>query len=61
MFTESEAEEIRSKERWRIGARIRQMEILRLQVGVDPLEEVNDILARLADDVDNNWSDYDDC
>lgn len=48
-------------ERKRIAQRVRQMRILRLQIGVDPLEEINVILAQLADDIDNNWAAYEDC
>ena len=51
--------DILATERKRIADRIRGMVVLRLEVGRDPLEQINDVLQVLADDVEMNWADYD--
>lgn len=47
-------------ERDRIAERVRGIRILRLQVGADPLDEINAILQQLANDIETNWADLDD-
>lgn len=47
-------------ERRRIADRVRQMKVLRLQAGADPLDEINHTIQMLADDIEANWADFDD-
>jgi len=49
-----------NEERARIAERVSERRILRLSVGVDPLEEANSIIQDLAHDIETNWSDYED-
>ena len=58
--TDAFAAERVNEERARIAERVSERRILRLSVGVDPLEEANSIIQDLAHDIETNWSDYED-
>jgi hypothetical protein len=45
-------------ERNRIAERIRAIRIVRLQAGVDPLTEINDVLTDLAECIETDWADF---
>jgi hypothetical protein len=45
-------------ERERIARRVSEQQILRFQVGRDPLVEVNEIIQDLAHDIATDWEDY---
>lgn len=55
-------EEIRIDERKKISARIRQMQILRMggKFQGSVLEQANNIIQNIADDIENNFTDYQD-
>ena len=45
-------------ERQRISRRVSEHQILRFQVGRDPLVEVNEFIQDLAHDIATDWEDY---
>jgi hypothetical protein len=45
-------------ERQRIARRVSEQQILRFQVGRDPLVEVNEIIQDLAYEIATDWEDY---
>jgi hypothetical protein len=45
-------------ERERIARRVSEHQILRFQVGRDPLVEVNEFIQDLAHDIATDWDDY---
>jgi hypothetical protein len=50
--------EAAAAERKRIARRVSERQILRFQVGRDPLVEVNEIIQDLAHDIATDWEDY---
>jgi hypothetical protein len=52
------AAEATAAERERIARRVSEHQILRFQVGRDPLVEVNEVIQDLAYDIATNWEDY---
>jgi hypothetical protein len=50
--------EATAAERESIARRVSEQQILRFQVGRDPLVEVNEIIQDLAHDIATDWEDY---
>ena len=57
-FAARKVAEAVAAERERIARRVSEQQILRFQVGRDPLEEVNEIIQDLAHDIATDWEDY---
>ena len=52
------AAEATAAERERIARRVSEHQILRFQVGREPLVEVNEFIQDLAHDIATDWEDY---
>ena len=50
--------EATAAERERIARRVSEQQILRFQVGRDPLVEVNEFIQDLAHEIATDWEDY---
>lgn len=46
------------KEREKIAIRVGERCVLRLQIGQDPLAQVNEVIQDLANDIATDWADY---
>jgi hypothetical protein len=57
MFDHFAAEAV-AAERERIARRVSEQQILRFQVGRDPLVEVNEFIQDLAHEIATDWEDY---
>jgi hypothetical protein len=57
-FAARKVAEAVAAERQRISRRVSEHQILRFQVGRDPLVEVNEFIQDLAHDIATDWEDY---
>ena len=57
-FAARKVAEATAAERERIARRVSEHQILRFQIGRDPLAEVNEIIQDLAHDIATDWEDY---
>lgn len=53
-------QQARADERGRIAQRVSERCVLRLEVGRDPLVQVNEVIQDLAHDIETDWADYED-